>query len=54
MTAFAEGAMVSFQKATMLARLAPPFGFVGAAQYQSDPDSGLLLLGHRSARLQSD
>ena len=25
-----------------------PFGFVGAAQYQTDPDSGLQLLGHRS------
>lgn len=24
-----------------------PFGFVGAAQYQSDADSGLMLLGHR-------
>jgi RHS repeat-associated protein len=24
-----------------------PFGFVGAAQYQSDLDSGLMLLGHR-------
>src|SRR5213079_453904 len=26
---------------------ATPFGFVGAAQYQSDADSGLQLLGHR-------
>ena len=25
----------------------PPFGFVGAEQYQSDSDSGLQLLGHR-------
>ncbi len=24
-----------------------PFGFVGGAQYQSDADSGLMLLGHR-------
>jgi RHS repeat-associated protein len=24
-----------------------PFGFVGSEQYQSDPDSGLMLLGHR-------
>ncbi|HLJ56536.1 MAG TPA: RHS repeat-associated core domain-containing protein, partial [Chthonomonadaceae bacterium] len=26
---------------------ATPFGFVGAAQYQTDADSGLMLLGHR-------
>jgi hypothetical protein len=26
---------------------ATPFGFVGAGQYQSDADSGLMLLGHR-------
>ena len=26
---------------------ATPFGFVGAGQYQSDGDSGLMLLGHR-------
>lgn len=24
-----------------------PFGFVGTGQYQTDPDSGLMLLGHR-------
>ena len=24
-----------------------PFGFVGAQQYQTDTDSGLMLLGHR-------